>query len=85
MSKAKAGTPLSRRERIEDRLVAGFVGALHLFPYRYRVPAAGWLMAHVIAPLTGMRRRIARNLVITSYSIHYTKLYDRQRNPGKRT
>lgn len=64
MAKAKSGTPLTLRERLQDWTVALVVGLLHLLPYRWRVPLAGWLAAEIVAPLTGMRRRIATNLAL---------------------
>ena len=33
-------------------------------PYRWRVPVAGWLVAHVLAPLAGYRRRVRDNLAL---------------------
>jgi KDO2-lipid IV(A) lauroyltransferase len=38
------------------------LGAARLLPYRWRVPAMGWLAAYVAAPLAGMRRRVCDNL-----------------------
>lgn len=64
MAKAKSGTPLTLREYVQDWTVALSVGALHLLPYRWRVPVAGWLAAEIVAPLTGMRRRITDNLAL---------------------
>lgn len=31
-------------------------------PYRWRVPAAGWLTTHILAPLAGYRKRVRDNL-----------------------
>lgn len=41
------------------RAVIGLPMAL---PYRWRVPLMGWLVAHLVAPLAGYRRRIRANL-----------------------
>lgn len=43
-------------------LARGLIGLLLALPYRWRVPFAGWMLAHVIAPLGGYRRRIRDNL-----------------------
>lgn len=50
------------RERLEYAAIAAILWFLRLFPYRWRVPLAGWVIARVVAPLTGMRRRIRANL-----------------------
>ncbi|MEO8531066.1 MAG: lysophospholipid acyltransferase family protein [Deltaproteobacteria bacterium] len=41
---------------------ASLIGVSRLLPYRWRVPAFGWMMSQVIAPLTGARRRVRANL-----------------------
>ncbi len=45
-----------------DLPVRGFFGLLALLPYRTRLGAAGWIGAHVLAPLFGVNRRIRTNL-----------------------
>ena len=53
---------------LTDRLASGAFAALMrlaaLLPYPRRIAAAGWVMAHVIAPLAGWRRRIRDNLAL---------------------
>lgn len=49
---------------LRDWLVIGLIGALLLLPYRWRVPFTGWLVAHLVAPLAGYRRRVRENLAL---------------------
>ncbi len=49
---------------LQDRLIRALIWALLRLPYRWRVPVCGWVMAHLIAPLAGYRRRIVRNLAM---------------------
>ncbi|MGV6847629.1 MAG: lysophospholipid acyltransferase family protein [Marinibacterium sp.] len=41
------------------------LGAARVLPYRWRIPAMGWLTSRVIAPLAGYDRRIRDNLART--------------------
>jgi Kdo2-lipid IVA lauroyltransferase/acyltransferase len=54
------------RPSLTDRLANGaflvIMALARLLPYRHRVPAMGWLFAHVIAPVAGWRQRIRDNL-----------------------
>lgn len=45
-----------------DLTIRGLLGAILLLPYRWRVPATGWIAARVVAPLAGWTRRIRENL-----------------------
>lgn len=56
--------PASLRHRLQDRVLRGLIGALLRLPYRWRVPLCGWVMARLIAPLAGYRRRIRDNLAL---------------------
>lgn len=51
---------------LADRVTSGIfrllVGLFRLIPYHRRVPAMGWIFAHLVAPLAGWRRRIRDNL-----------------------
>lgn len=47
-----------------DRVLRALLGMVMLLPYRRRVPAMGWVMAHVIGPVTGYRRRAAAHLAM---------------------
>lgn len=61
-----AGAMSEGRNPIKDRLVDGAIrallGALMLLPYRWRVPATGWIASRILAPLAGWSRRIRANL-----------------------
>ncbi|MDR5654518.1 lysophospholipid acyltransferase family protein [Ruixingdingia sedimenti] len=48
--------------RVQDRILRALIGGLLYLPYRWRVPLCGWVMARVVAPLAGYRRRIRENL-----------------------
>ncbi|MGR3713712.1 MAG: lysophospholipid acyltransferase family protein [Shimia sp.] len=48
--------------RVSNRVIRGFLSVLRLFPYEARVHIGGWVATHVVAPLTGNRRRIRENL-----------------------
>ncbi|CAM3179130.1 lysophospholipid acyltransferase family protein [Paracoccus nototheniae] len=56
------------RSTLTDRLANGaFLAIMQLallLPYRRRVPAMGWVFAHLIAPVAGWRRRIRDNLTL---------------------
>jgi len=45
-------------------LLRGIIGFALLLPYRWRVPAMGGLMAQVLGPLAGYRRRALANLAL---------------------
>lgn len=47
---------------LQDRLLRGLIWGLLRLPYRWRVPLCGWLMARMIAPVAGYRRRVRDNL-----------------------
>ncbi|ODT60934.1 MULTISPECIES: lauroyl acyltransferase [Paracoccus] len=56
------------RSTLTDRLANGaflaIMGLARLLPYHRRIPAMGWVFAHVIAPVAGWRRRIRDNLAL---------------------
>ncbi|TJZ83711.1 lysophospholipid acyltransferase family protein [Paracoccus hibiscisoli] len=56
------------RSTLTDRLANGaflaVMGLARLLPYHRRIPAMGWVFAHVIAPVAGWRRRIRDNLAL---------------------
>lgn len=56
--------PLPLRDRLENAVILGLIRGLLLLPYRWRVPLCGWVMAHLVAPLAGYRRRIRANLAL---------------------
>ncbi|EEW24090.1 lysophospholipid acyltransferase family protein [Rhodobacter ferrooxidans] len=47
---------------LQDRALRGLIRLLLWLPYRVRVPLCGWMMAQLIAPLAGYRRRVRKNL-----------------------
>ncbi|MDZ4094708.1 MAG: lysophospholipid acyltransferase family protein [Paracoccaceae bacterium] len=49
---------------LQDRVLRGLIWGLLRLPYTLRVPLCGWLMAHVIAPLAGYRKRVRDNLAL---------------------
>lgn len=51
-------------DRVQYGLIRSILAALHLLPYRFRIPFLGWVMAHVIAPLAGYNRRTRDNLAL---------------------
>lgn len=58
MAKQRRG-PRRLAENLAGRAVLGAALAL---PYRWRVPFAGWLTAHVVGPIAGYDRRVRENL-----------------------
>ncbi len=65
---ARRGKKKPRRATLADRITdlafRAMIGAALVLPYRWRVPLAGWLVAHVLAPVAGFRRRIRDNLAL---------------------
>ncbi|PWE34401.1 lauroyl acyltransferase [Maritimibacter sp. 55A14] len=57
-----AGTFKSMTDRLSDLAIRGLIRAAFLLPYRWRVPAVGWLTGQILAPLVGWRARIRANL-----------------------
>jgi len=49
---------------LQDRVLRGLIWSLLRLPYRWRVPLCGWVMARVIAPVAGYRRRVRDNLAL---------------------
>jgi len=58
------GSDLTLRHWLQDRLLRGLIWGLLQLPYRWRVPLCGWVMAQIIAPLAGYRRRVRDNLAL---------------------
>lgn len=60
---------LSRHRRLgyyaANLALRGLIGAALAVPYRWRVPAMGWLVSRIVAPLSGARARIRENLALT--------------------
>ncbi|MDO5613453.1 MAG: lysophospholipid acyltransferase family protein [Paracoccus sp. (in: a-proteobacteria)] len=51
-------------DRLSSGAFAALMRAAGLLPYRHRIAAAGWVMARVIAPIAGWRKRIRANLAL---------------------
>ena len=47
-----------------DRLASGAFLAVMTLAYDRRIPAVGWIFAHLLAPVAGWRRRIRENLTL---------------------
>jgi Kdo2-lipid IVA lauroyltransferase/acyltransferase len=52
----------SRKDRAVDAGIRALLAVLLALPYRWRVPATGWIAARLVAPLAGWNRRIRDNL-----------------------
>lgn len=53
---------ISLRHRLQDRLAGMLLEGLRPLPYRLRIPLLGWLGAHVVGPVAGLRTRVRQNL-----------------------
>ncbi len=49
---------------LTNLILRGLIGLAMLLPYRWRVPALGWVVSRLVAPLAGYRRRIRHNLAL---------------------
>ena len=47
---------------VANLFLRGVIGLVGLVPYRWRVPAMGWLVSRVMAPLAGYDKRVRDNL-----------------------
>lgn len=47
-----------------NAILRGLIGLALLVPYRWRIPAMGWLVSRILAPLSGLRKRIRDNLAL---------------------
>lgn len=56
--------PFRLGDWLQNAVLRALIGGLLLLPYRLRVPLCGWVMARLIAPLAGYRRRVRRNLAL---------------------
>ncbi len=52
------------RHWLQNRALRVLIWGLLRLPYRWRVPLCGWMLAHVIAPVAGYRRRVRDNLAL---------------------
>ncbi|UXX82751.1 lysophospholipid acyltransferase family protein [Roseovarius pelagicus] len=49
-------------EYIVNLILRGLIGLTGLMPYRWRVPAMGWITSQIVAPLAGYSARVRDNL-----------------------
>lgn len=59
---AMAGRLATLADYLQNLVLRGAIGAALALPRRWRVPAFGWLVSRVIAPLAGFPKRIRANL-----------------------
>ena len=50
------------RDWFHNAVARSILGAASLLPYQFRVPVVGWIVAHVVAPVTGWRKRVFQNI-----------------------
>lgn len=58
----QGGEDVSLQDRIVSAVIIGIIRSLTLLPYRTRIPAGGWVISRLIAPLIGYRERIRDNM-----------------------
>ena len=51
-------------DRLTNGVFLGLMGLARLLPYERRIPAIGWFVSRVIAPVAGWRQRIRDNLAM---------------------
>lgn len=56
--------PVPLHDRLVNAAIAVFLWILMRLPYERRVPAAGWVMSRLIAPVAGYTRRVRENLAL---------------------
>ena len=64
MAKSKQGVVSKVWDRVASALLVGGFRLLRRVPYGRRVPLGGWLVARVLGPMIGYRRRVRRNLAL---------------------
>lgn len=60
----RPAAPIPLTDRLASALFITVIRLARLLPYRWRIPAMGWMFAHVAGPLAGWRRRIRDNLAL---------------------
>ncbi len=55
-------TKATRAEYAGDLVLRGLIRMALAIPYHWRVPAMGWVVSRIVAPIAGYRRRIRDNL-----------------------
>lgn len=59
-------SPVSWKHWVEDRAAATLLASASLLPYRSQMATIGWLGAHIIGPIAGLRKRIRSNLALVA-------------------
>ncbi|MFB2531233.1 lysophospholipid acyltransferase family protein [Paracoccus sp. p3-h83] len=59
-----APPPVPLTDRLASALFLGAMRMAGLLPYHRRIPAMGWVFAHLLAPVAGYRRRALDNLAL---------------------
>ena len=62
MSKQKDPADAHLGEYLVNLFLRGLIGLASLMPYRWRIPALGWMTASIVAPLAGYTKRVRENL-----------------------
>jgi KDO2-lipid IV(A) lauroyltransferase len=64
MRKQKDSAIARLGEYIVNLLLRGPIGLVGILPYRWRIPALGWITSRVVAPFAGYSRRVRNNLAL---------------------
>ncbi|MFX0544686.1 lysophospholipid acyltransferase family protein [Roseovarius sp. S1116L3] len=58
--------PLAQRagEYVVNLVLLALIGLAGLMPYRWRIPALGWMTSRIVAPLAGYSARVRENLAL---------------------
>ncbi|WP_324752075.1 lysophospholipid acyltransferase family protein [Roseovarius sp. Pro17] len=51
-------------EYLVNLVLRAVIALAGLMPYRWRIPALGWMTAHIVAPLAGYSARVRENLAL---------------------
>ena len=63
-------------DRIANAAFLAVISLARLLPYEQRIPAVGWLFAHVLAPVAGWRRRIRDNLKLARPDLSEDEIHE---------
>ena len=66
--------PIPLTDRAASAAFQGLIGLMRLMPYHRRIPAMGWVFAHLVGPLAGWRRRIRTNLALAAPELPATEV-----------
>ncbi|MFX0543440.1 lysophospholipid acyltransferase family protein [Roseovarius sp. S4756] len=64
--KTPSKDPLAQRagEYVVNLVLLALIGLAGLMPYRWRIPALGWMTSRIVAPLAGYSSRVRENLAL---------------------